>query len=75
MLGDFNADDTVSETELMCDSLNLIKSDSTLFDRSSVSGAHNTTLWLDHIICSNDLQCKFESIDILDKLLSHSVLC
>ena len=70
MLGDFNADvDTGFKTELMCDSLNLIKSDSTLFDWSSVSGAHNTTSWLDHIICSDDLQCKFESIDILDKLL------
>ena len=51
LLGDFNADvDTLFETELMemCDSLNLLISDYSIFGRSSgqytrVSDAHNTT--------------------------------
>ena len=63
LLGDFNADvDTLFETELMemCDSLNLLISDYSIFGRSSgqytrVIAAHNTTSWLDHIICGHVL--------------------
>ena len=76
LLGDFNADvDTLFETELMemCDSLNLLISDYSIFGRSSgqytrVSDAHNTTSWLDHIICSHDVQKKLVCINILDRL-------
>ena len=74
LLGDFNADvNTLFETELMalCDTLNLTISDYNTFGRFSgqfthVSGAHNTTSWLDNVICSQDVQRKLVSIDILD---------
>ena len=85
LLGDFNADvDTLFETELMemCDSLNLLISDYSIFGRSSgqytrVSNAHNTTSWLDHIICSHDVQKKLVCIYILDRLScsDHLPLC
>ena len=76
LLGDFNVDvDILFETELMemCDSLNLLISDYSIFGRSSgqytrVSHAHNTTSWLDHIICSHDVQNKLVCIKILDRL-------
>ena len=76
LLGDFNADvDTLFESELMemCDSLNLLISDYLIFGRSSgqytrVSDAHNTISWLDHIICSHDVQKKLVCINILDRL-------
>ena len=58
--GDFNADvGTHFETELlsMCDKADLIISDYDRYGRSSdihtyVSAAHNSTSWLDHVICS-----------------------
>ena len=85
LLGDFNADvDTLFETELMemCDSLNLLISDYSIFGPSSgqytrVSNAHNTTSWLDHIICSHDVQKKLVCINILDILpcSDHLPLC
>ena len=76
LLGDFNADvNTLFETELMamCDTLNLTISDYIIFGRFSgqfthVSDAHNTTSWLDHVICSQDVQRKLMSIDIPDRL-------
>ena len=85
LLGDFNADvDTLFETELMemCDSLNLLIYDYSIFGRSSgqytrVSDAHNTTSWLGHIICSHDVQNKFVCINVLDRLpcSDHLPLC
>ena len=44
-----------------CDTLNLTISDYLIFGRFSgqfthVSDAHNTTSWLDHVICSQDVQ-------------------
>ena len=85
LLGDFNADiDTLFETELMemCDSLNLLISDYSIFGRSSgqytrVSDAHNTTSWLDNILCSHDVQKKLVCINILDRLpcSDHIPLC
>ena len=83
LLGDFNAGiNTLFETELMCDSLDLLISDYKIFGRFSgqftyVSDAHNTTSWLDHIFCSHDVQRKLVSIDILDRLPSsdHLPLC
>ena len=80
LLGDFNADvNTLFETELMamCDTLKLTISDYIIFGRFSgqfthLSDAHNTTSWLDHVICSQDIQRK--SIDILDRLPSSDHL-
>ena len=42
-----------------------------------VSDAHNTTSWLDHIICSHDVQKKLVCINILDRLpcSDHLPLC
>ena len=76
LLGDFNADiNTFFETELieLCDYIDLLIYDYNIFGRFSgqftiVSNAHNTTSWLDHIICSHDVQRKLVSIDILDRL-------
>ena len=78
LLGDFNADvNTLFESELMAtlDTLNLTISDYLIFGRFSgqfahVSDAHNTTSWHDHVICSQDIQKKIVSIDILDRLPS-----
>ena len=85
LLGDFNADiDTLFETELIekFDSSNLLISDYSIFGRSSgqytsVSDAHNTTSWLDHIICSHDILNKLVCINILDRLpcSNHLPLC
>ena len=35
-----------------------------------VSDAHGTTSWLDHVICSQDMQARLRSIAILDMLPS-----
>ena len=35
-----------------------------------VSNAHGTTSWLDHVICSHDMQARLHSVDILDMLPS-----
>ena len=35
-----------------------------------VSDAHNSSSWLDHVICSQDVNLKLHSIDILDQLPS-----
>ena len=85
LLGDFNADvNTLFETELieMCDSLDILTSNYKIFRRFSgqfthVNDAHNTTSWLDHIICSHDVQRKLVSIDILDRLpcSDHLPIC
>ena len=42
-----------------------------------MSDAYNTTSWLDHIICSHDVQRQLVSIDILDRLpcSDHLPLC
>ena len=76
ILGDFNsAVDTPFESELVefCSSYDLIISDYHRYGRDSgqftyVSDAHNSTSWLDHIICSYDDNSKISSINILDKL-------
>ena len=39
-----------------------------------LSDTHNTTSWLDHIICSHDLQRNLESMDILDRIPSSEHL-
>ena len=85
LLGDFNAAiNTLFETELieMCDTLDLFISDYKIFGHFSgqfthVSDAPNNTSWLDHIICSHDVQRKLVSIDILDRLpcSDHLPLC
>ena len=82
VLGDFNADvNTLFESELiaMCDTLNLTISGYLIFGRFSgqfthVSDAHNTTSWLDHVICSQDIKRKLVFIDILDRLPSSDHL-
>ena len=69
-LGDFNsAVDTPFESELVefCSSYDLIISDYQRYGRDSgqftyVSDAHNSTSWLDHIICSYDVNSKISSI-------------
>ena len=76
ILGDFNsAVDTPFESELVefCSSYDLIIFDYHRYGRDSgqftyVSDAHNSTSWLDHIICSYDVNSKISSINILDKL-------
>ena len=76
ILGDFNsAVDTPFESELVefCLSYDLIISDYHRCGRDSgqftyVSDAHNSTSWLDHIICSYDVNSKISSINILNKL-------
>ena len=35
-----------------------------------ISDAHGTTLWLNHVICSQDMQTKLHLIAILDMLPS-----
>ena len=82
VLGDFNAAvDTVFESELleMCKSHQLVVSDYAAFGRDSgqytyVSDAHCTTSWLDHVLCSQDLQRKLRLINVLDKLPSSDHL-
>ena len=66
----------------MCDSLNLLISDYSIFGWSSgqytrVSDAHNTTSWLNCIIFSHDVQKKLICINILNRLpcFDHLPLC
>ena len=82
VLGDFNAAvDSVFESELleMCKTYQLVVSDYAVYGRDSgqytyVSDAHCTTSWLDHVLCSQDIQSKLKVIDILDKLPSSDHL-
>ena len=75
ILGDFNATlNSVFESELleMCSTFDLVISDYGTFGRTSgqfthVSDAHGTTSWLDHVICSSDMQNNVVSIKILEK--------
>ena len=77
ILGDFNsAVDTSFESELLefCPAYELIISEYQRYGRGSgqftyVSDAHNSTFWLDHIICSR-VHSNIKSIKILDKLPS-----
>ena len=78
ILGDFNAViDTQFEAELreLCSNLDLVVSDCDFYGRTSgmfthVSNAHGSTSWLDHVICSRDMQAKFQSVSIIDMLRS-----
>ena len=82
ILCDFNAAvGTTFEVELleMCRSLNLLISDYNVYGRDSeqytyLSDAHYTTSWLDHILCSHDMNVKLKSLGILDKLPSSDHL-
>ena len=75
ILDDFNATlNSVFESELleMCSTFDLVISDYGTFGRTSgqfthVSDAHGTTSWLDHVICSSDMQNNVVSIEILEK--------
>ena len=81
ILGDFNsAVDAPLESELLelCPAYELTISDYQRYGRGSgqftyVSDAHNSTSWLDHIICCHNVLSKIQSIKILDKL--HSFYC
>ena len=78
IVGDLNAAlDTQFEAELQefCNNLSLVISDCMFYGRTSgkfthVSDAHGTTSWLDHVICSQDMQARLHSIAILDMLPS-----
>ena len=78
IIGDFNAAiDTHFDVELqeLCSNLSLVISDCDYYGRTSgkfthVSNAHGTTSWLDHVICSHDMQARLHSVDILDMLPS-----
>ena len=82
VLGYFNAAvDTVFKCELleMCKTYQFVVSDHVALGRDSghytyVSDAHSTTSWLDHILCSHDIQNRLESISIIDKLPSSDHL-
>ena len=85
IIGDFNAAvGTTFEDELLelCTHQKLIIADYEKYGRTSnqftyVSDAHNTTSWLDHIICSFDFYSIISDLFILDKLPSsdHLPLC
>ena len=78
IVGDFNAAiDTQFNVELqeLCYNLSLVISDCNYYSRNSgmfthVSDAHGTTSWLDHVLCSQDMQTKLHSIAILVMLPS-----
>ena len=78
IIGDFNtAIDKHFDVELqeLCSNLSLVISDCGYYGRTSgtfthVSYAHGTTSWLDHVICSHDMQARLHSVDILDMLPS-----
>ena len=78
IIGDFNAAiDTHFDVELqeLCSNVSLLISDCDYYGRTSgkfthVSNAHGTTSWLDHVICSHNMQARLHSVDILDMLLS-----
>ena len=71
VLGDFIAAvDSVFESELleMCKTYQLVVSDYAVYGRDSgqytyVSDAHCTTSWLDHVLCSQDIQSKLKVIE------------
>ena len=77
ILGDFNAAvGTLFESELLelCTIYKLVISDYNVYGRESgqytyVSDSHFSTSWLDHLICSHDMNLKLSSVKILDKLL------
>ena len=69
--------DTQFDAELqeLCSNLDLVVSDCDFYGRTSgmfthVSNAHGSTSWLDHVICSRDMQAKLQSVSILDILPS-----
>ena len=74
VLGDFNAAvDTLFETEL------LIISEYNVYGCESgeytyVSDAHNTTSWLDHVLCSHDMNIELSSLRILNNFPSSDHL-
>ena len=79
IVGDFNAaNDTQFGAQLqeLCNNLSLVISDCNYYGRNSgifthVSNALSTTTsWLDHVLCSQDMQVKLLSIAILDMLPS-----
>ena len=83
VLGDFNAAvNTLFESELvnMCNTHQLVVSDYKAYGRGDsgqftyVSDAHFTTSWLDHVLCSQDIQSKLDSVKILDTLPSSDHL-
>ena len=77
-VGDFNAAiDTQFDAELqeLCNNLSLVLSNCNYYGCNAgmithVSDAHGTTPWLDHVLCSQDMQTKLNSIAILDMLPS-----
>jgi len=80
--GDVNAAvNTPFESELtaMCDNTGLIISDYEIFGRTSnmytyVSDAHNSTSWLDHVICSRSVHSMITDWCIVDKCPSSDHL-
>ena len=78
ILGDFNAGiDTQFEAELreLCSNLDFVVSDCDFYGRTSgmfthVSNAHGSTSWLNHVICSRDMQAKLQPVSIIDMLPS-----
>ena len=78
IIGDFNAAiDTHFDVELqeLCSNVSLVISDCDYYGRTfgkftHVSNAHGTTSWLDHVICSHNMQARLHPVDILDMLLS-----
>ena len=73
-----SAVDTLFETELleMCRTLNLIISEygREFGEYTYVSDVHNTTSWLDHVLCSHDMNTKLSSLRILNKFPSSDHL-
>jgi len=80
--GDFNANictPFMNELEKWCQSEHMTISDLVLLGSSSgtftyVSAAHNTTSWLDHIVCSQDLHKLVSCVTVLDKTPSSDHL-
>ena len=65
----------VIKCSFILDNLSLVISDCNYYGHNSgmfthVSDAHDTTSWLDHVLCSQDMQTKLHSIAILDMLPS-----
>ena len=63
------------ELQELCINLNFVIFDCDYYGRTSrkfthVSNVHGTTSWLDHVICSHDMQARLHAIDILDMLSS-----
>ena len=76
VLVNFNAAvGTLFESEMLelCKTYKLVISDYNVYSRESgqytyVSDSHFSTSWLDHLICSHDMNLKLSSVKILDKL-------